>query len=172
LKRPPFKPVEAARTYSGSSSRYGADARLRRIRSLAWLLDRSIPIGGGRRIGLDPIIGLLPGAGDWLGAALSFYVLYQGARLGVPRAVLGRMAGNILVEAVVGAVPVLGDLFDFVWQANHRNLKLVEQAYRPTLRPRSFREIWLVLALFAVAFLGLLAALLFFVIKGIAAVLA
>src|SRR5687767_11533121 len=92
--------------------------RLNRVRALAWLLDRSIPIGGGWRVGLDPILGLLPGAGDWIGAVLSLYVVFESARLGAPAHLLLRMGGNILVEALIGTVPLIGDLFDFAWQAN------------------------------------------------------
>jgi hypothetical protein len=146
-----------------------SDRRLRRLRSLAWFLDRSIPIGKWR-IGVDPIIGMLPGAGDWIGAALSLYVLYQGARLGMPFGVLTRMGGNILVESIVGAVPILGDLFDFAWQANARNLALIEEHYRPNLEKRTLGRIWFALGLFAVVVLGLLAALVFFVAKAIIAV--
>ncbi len=115
--------------------------RLRRLRRTAWVLDRSIPIGGGRRIGLDPLFGLIPGLGDWLGALLSLYVIYEGTRLGIPFRVLARMGLNVTVEALVGTVPVAGDLFDFAWQANMRNLRLVESHYRPELRPRPLRRI-------------------------------
>ena len=133
-----------------------ADPRLARVRRLAWILDRSIPIGGGRAIGLDPIIGLIPGLGDWIAAGLSLYVFYEAARLGLPFPVLGRIGLNILIEAIVGAVPVLGDLFDFVWQANVRNVRLVEQHYRPSLPPRSFNQIWFALLLFAILLLSII----------------
>jgi hypothetical protein len=95
-----------------------AQRRLQRLRRLSWVLDRSIPIGRWR-IGLDPILGLFPGAGDWIGAVLSLYVVYESARLGAPAHLLARMGGNILVEALVGTVPILGDLFDFAWQAKY-----------------------------------------------------
>ena len=120
-----------------------AAARLRRLRGLAWVLDRSIPVGR-YRIGLDPLLGLLPGIGDWIGSLLSLYVVYEGARLGLPAGVLVRMGGNILVESTLGAVPVLGDLFDFAWQANSRNLALIERHYRPNHRGRSLRTLWIV----------------------------
>lgn len=134
-------------------------ARLRQIRSVAWILDRSIPIGKWR-IGLDPLLGLIPGLGDWAGATLSLYVLYHAARMGMPTPVLARMSGNVLIEAVVGTVPVLGDLFDMAWQANMRNVRLVEEHYEPKLRPRSLRKIWvglLVFAIFLLTLIGLLA---------------
>lgn len=145
-----------------------AALRFRRLRGLSWLLDRSIPIGKWR-IGLDPILGLLPGAGDWIGALLSFYVLYEGARLGMPGSVLMRMAGNILVETIIGAIPFVGDLFDFVWQANTRNMALIEQNYRPELRARPMRRVGAVLFIFLALVLALIAGLFFFVFKLIQA---
>src|SRR5688572_10077392 len=145
-----------------------AARRLGRLRSLAWFLDRSIPIGKWR-IGVDPLIGLLPGAGDWIGALLSIYVLYEGARLGLPLGVLGRMSGNILVETIVGAVPVLGHLFDFAWQANTRNLALIEAHYRPGMRARGLRKLWLALLMFTLVVLAVSGALIYFAIKGLLA---
>lgn len=139
-------------------------ARLQRVRRLAWVLDRSIPIGKWR-IGLDPLLGLIPGLGDWAGAVLSLYVLYQGARLGLPTPVLTRMSGNIIIEALVGAVPVLGDLFDMAWQANTRNVRLVEEHYRPQLRPRSLNQIWIGLLIFAIVLLTIIGVLAFLVVK-------
>ena len=118
-----------------------AENRLRRLRALAWFLDRSVAVGPNARFGLDPIVGMIPVIGDWIGAALSLYVVYEALRLGVAWLVLGRMLVNIAVETVIGVVPVLGDAFDFVWQANYRNLRLVEQYYHPRLRPRSMQSI-------------------------------
>ena len=142
-----------------------ADAarRLEGIRRVAWVLDRSIPIGAGRRIGLDPLIGLVPGLGDWLGAIISTWLVYQALRLGLPLPVLARMGLNITIEAIVGAIPLLGDLFDFAWQANHRNLKLVEAHYTPGLRPRSLRGIGIFFVVLAVILLAALAFLTAFI---------
>lgn len=140
--------------------------RLRRLDRLAWLLDRSIPIGKWR-VGLDPIIGLVPGAGDWIGAIISLYIVYEGARLGVPANVLMRMGGNVLVESVVGAVPVLGDVFDAAWKANTRNMALIRQHYNPARDARSLRWVWtlvLIIALLVLTAVGLLAYLFF---KGV-----
>lgn len=148
-----------------------ADRRLRRLQKFAWMLDRSIPVGGKWRIGIDPILGLIPGFGDWLGALASLYILYEGARLGVPVGVLARMAGNILLEAMFGAVPLLGDIFDFVWQANIRNLQLIEQHYRPQMRGRALRSVWLAVLMFALVVLGLLGLLVYVVARGVAAFL-
>lgn len=101
------------------------DPRVRRVRGLAHLLDDSIPLPGGFRVGLDAVIGLVPGIGDTAGAVLSAYILAEAARLGAPRALLLRMAANVGIETVVGAVPFLGDLFDAGWKANARNVALL-----------------------------------------------
>jgi hypothetical protein len=101
----------------------------RGLERLAWWLDSAIPIPGTRlRIGLDGLIGLVPGIGDVIGTVLSGYLIAQSARLGVPASTLARMVLNVAVETLVGAIPVLGDLFDFVWKANRRNVDLL-QAY-------------------------------------------
>ncbi len=99
-----------------------------RLRTLTRVLDDLVRIPGTRyRVGLDPLIGLVPGGGDAIGAVLSAYGLLVGARLGAPAAVLVRRCGNILLDMVVGTIPVLGDLFDFGWKANRRNLALLER---------------------------------------------
>ena len=100
--------------------------RLRRLRSLAWLLDNSIPLPGGMRIGLDAIIGLIPGIGDAIGALVSAYLINEARTLGAPRSVLLRMSGNVLIETLIGAIPFAGDIFDAAFKANMRNLALLE----------------------------------------------
>ena len=102
---------------------------LQRVRGLAWLLDNSIPIPGtGIRIGLDALIGLIPGLGDAAGALFSSYIVLEAGRLGASRSTLLRMGANVLIESVVGLVPLLGDLFDAGWKSNQRNLQLLERA--------------------------------------------
>lgn len=102
--------------------------RIEGLQRLGYLLDNSIPIPGTKyRIGLDALIGLIPGVGDLAGGVLSLYIILQSARLGIPRALLGRMAWNVAFETVVGSVPILGDLFDAGYKANLRNLALVQQ---------------------------------------------
>ncbi len=99
-----------------------------RLKRLAWLLDSSIPIPGTRlSVGLEALIGLLPFIGDLVGVLLSSYILGEAARLGASRSVLARMAFNIAVEGVVGLIPLAGDVFDAVWKANQRNVRLLEQ---------------------------------------------
>jgi hypothetical protein len=103
------------------------DPRLASLRALARWLDDAIQIPGTKlRIGLDPLLGLIPGVGDAAGALLSAYLVLAAARLGAPAGVLGRMAVHLAVDAFVGAVPFFGDLFDFGWKANTRNLRLLE----------------------------------------------
>ena len=115
---------------------YPENPRLRRIRMLSTLMDSSIVLPSGFRIGLDPLVGLLPGVGDALGALVSCYIIYEAARLGMRKRVLAGMLGNLVLDAIVGAFPVLGDVFDAVWKANMRNLRLVEKHYHPAQRER------------------------------------
>lgn len=101
---------------------------MQRLRALSRLLDSAIAIPGTRyRIGLDPILGLLPGGGDTAGMLMSLYIVLEAARLGASRSVLGQMAFNILLETLVGTVPVLGDVFDATWKSNVRNIQLLEE---------------------------------------------
>jgi hypothetical protein len=100
---------------------------LENARLLARLLDDVIPIPGtSYRIGIDPVLGLLPGIGDVLGAALSTWILLLASRLGAPPIVLARMGVNLALDTLLGLVPFAGDLFDAGWKANARNLRLLE----------------------------------------------
>lgn len=102
-------------------------ATLQRLRKFSRLLDNAIGIPGTKfRVGLDPILGIIPGAGDFIGTALSAYIVLEAARMGLPKETLGRMVSNIVLESAVGTIPVLGDLFDFAWKANTKNIELLE----------------------------------------------
>ena len=102
--------------------------RLRRLRRFAHWLDDGIALPGiPLRVGLDPIIGLLPLVGDAAGAALAVWILVEGARLRASRATLTRIFANTAIDALGGATPLLGDLFDVVWKANLRNVALLER---------------------------------------------
>jgi hypothetical protein len=101
--------------------------RLKRLRNFSRLLDNAIAIPGTNyRVGLDPILGLIPGGGDTVGLVFSCYVIYEASRLGASKTTLGQMTFNILLEAVVGTVPGVGDLFDVVWKSNARNMQLLD----------------------------------------------
>ena len=117
--------------------------RLKKIRAFTNLLDRCIRLPGGFRIGIDPIIGLVPGVGDFVATLLSFYLVYQGALLGVPKRIIVRMSGNVLIEAMVGTIPIVGDIFDAIFKANVRNLNLIEKHYYPSLKERSHARVLL-----------------------------
>ncbi|MEI6446184.1 MAG: DUF4112 domain-containing protein [Nostocales cyanobacterium ELA583] len=109
----------------------GYAPRLKRLRQLSGLLDNIITIPGTQvGIGLDPIIGLLPIGGDALGLIFSFYIIIEAAQLGVSTATLGRMVMNVIVDCLVGAIPMLGDLFDLAWKANNYNIILLEESLK------------------------------------------
>jgi hypothetical protein len=101
-------------------------ARLRRMRGLARLMDTALRIPGTRfSFGADSIMGLVPGVGDFAGAAISLYIVNEARRLGVPNDKLFKMLVNIGFDAAAGSVPLVGDLFDVYFKSNRRNLDLV-----------------------------------------------
>ena len=130
------------------------------LRRLTWLMDEVVRIPGTRlRFGLDPLIGLLPGGGDLAGAAVATYALIVAARLGASPAVLLRMAGNIALDTLAGAIPLIGDAFDVGWKSNRRNLDLLERyVANPRTATRASR---LVLASILVVLLALAAGVAF-----------
>ncbi|NJR70781.1 MAG: DUF4112 domain-containing protein [Synechococcales cyanobacterium CRU_2_2] len=101
--------------------------RLKHLRSLSHLLDNAIVIPGTKlRIGIDPILGLIPGLGDVSGVLFSAYIIVQAARWKLPTATLMKMLSNIGLDWLVGNVPLLGDFFDMGFKANARNVALLE----------------------------------------------
>ncbi|MEX2453871.1 MAG: DUF4112 domain-containing protein [Rhodospirillaceae bacterium] len=120
------------------------DPRLRRLERFADLLDSRFRVPGTDfRFGVDGLVGLIPGIGDTVTAVGGFYIIHQAWELGVRRRTLARMAGNLLIDALFGAVPVLGDAFDLVWKSNLRNIRLAtddirsQAARRRAARPRN-----------------------------------
>lgn len=96
-------------------------------KQFAELLDSKFRIPGTDiRFGIDPIIGLIPGAGDWLGAVASLYFLVYAAILQAKATVILRMLMNILLDLIIGAIPLIGEIFDVGWKANLRNARLLE----------------------------------------------
>lgn len=123
------------------------------IEQIAWLMDRSIQIGG-MRVGIDPILGLIPGIGDVFSTLISTVLIVQAHRSGVPKATVLRMMANVGIDTAVGAIPFVGDVFDFAWKANAKNLELYRSAVRGERRAK---QDWGFLAIVVVALLALLA---------------
>jgi hypothetical protein len=117
------------------------DPRLDGVRRVAHLLDEAFEIPGtGFRVGIDPIVGLVPGLGDLLPAIVGGYAIWVAWRLGAPTSLLVRMAANVGLDALAGSVPLAGDLFDAAWKPNLRNVRLVEGwLHRPGPARRSSR---------------------------------
>ncbi len=110
--------------------------RARSVRVLARLLDSAIPIPGTSwKIGLDPIVGLIPGIGDLVSAVLSGYIILEAARANAPTLTLAKMLGNVGVDTLFGAVPALGDVFDAAWKSNTRNVALLERHLEVVVTP-------------------------------------
>jgi hypothetical protein len=103
------------------------ERRMAGLRRMAELLDNAFQVPGtSYRIGLDPIIGLVPGIGDLVSPLFTIGMLLHARELGVPRVVQARMLINVAIDTIVGIVPVFGDLFDFAWKSNEMNLALLE----------------------------------------------
>lgn len=102
--------------------------RLKRVDRLARLLDSQFCIPGTNiRFGLDSIFGLVPVAGDTVTAAMAAYIIFEAFRIGVSRTIIVRMLGNLVIDWVVGSIPIVGDLFDLGFKANQRNIHLMER---------------------------------------------
>ncbi|SKB12675.1 conserved membrane hypothetical protein [Planktothrix sp. PCC 11201] len=100
---------------------------VRRMRRLSTLLDNAIRVPGTSiGLGIDPILGLIPGGGDILGGVLSIYIVFEAFKLGLPQETLVTMVSNIALETITGTVPVFGDIFDVAWKANVKNVELLE----------------------------------------------
>ena len=102
--------------------------RLDRLDALANLLDSALLVPGTNiRIGLDAAVGLIPGIGDIITTATALYIVHEARQLGAPKWLVARMIGNVAVDGLVGAVPLLGDVFDTLWRANRRNVDLLRR---------------------------------------------
>ncbi|HTZ03778.1 MAG TPA: DUF4112 domain-containing protein [Xanthobacteraceae bacterium] len=111
----------------------GRRAALDRLDLLATAFDTAFILPGTNvRFGVESLLRLVPGVGDALASLLSFYLLYEARRLGVPRLLLARMLGNVLLEGTVGLVPVAGDAFDVFFRANRRNVALLRTHFART----------------------------------------
>lgn len=137
----------------------------RRLEKLAWVLDSAIPLPGGYSIGVDGIVGLIPGVGDATTVLMSTYIIGEGVRCGAPKSILARMIGNVAIEAAVGAIPIVGDWFDIVFKANVRNVALLDNYVDNPEQTHRVSKWWMFGAAFALlAIIGgsVLLSLLFF----------
>jgi hypothetical protein len=118
------------------AGRYGEESRaaaLDRLDMMATVFDTAVLIPGTNiRFGVEAVLRLIPGIGDFAASALSAYLLYEASRLGVPKLLLVRMAANVILEGAVGTVPVAGDAFDIYFRANRRNVALLRKHFGRT----------------------------------------
>ncbi len=100
----------------------------KRVEAMEKVLERSFIIPGiNRPVGLDSIIGLVPVIGDIITMGMGAYIVWEARNLGLPKWKLLRMAGNVAFDSAVGAVPLAGDLFDFLFRSNTRNLRIIKK---------------------------------------------
>jgi hypothetical protein len=144
---------------------------LAEIEAITWALDNSIPVpgSGGRRFGLDALLGLVPIAGDLVSGVIGLYLIWRGSRLGVPKIVLARMLTNTAIDLAVGAIPFIGDAFDFWFKANTRNLALMRK--RLVDPAASTRDDWLVVGALALTVIGTIVLVAWFVATIVGSVL-
>jgi hypothetical protein len=130
--------MEIVRKMSGQSAaqRMGASLPLgrdpesvrRRIEAMEHLLERAFVVPGvNQPVGLDAIVGLIPVAGDLIGAALGLYIVWEARNLGMSKWQLARMTGRVGFDAALGSIPFAGDLFDFLYRSNSRNLQAIRK---------------------------------------------
>lgn len=110
------------------SSAGGEEAALKRVKLLARLMDDAVEVPGTNfRVGLDPILGILPGAGDAVSALISLYPVVEAYRLGASKTTLLKMLSLVGIDFVTGSVPVLGTIVDAIWKANEWNVNIIEK---------------------------------------------
>lgn len=135
-------------------------------KKFAEILDSRFTIPGTDiRIGIDPVLGLASGIGDVIGALFSVYFMLYATRLGARPSVLLRMFVNIMADMIIGSIPILGDLFDVVWKANLRNVRLLEQFKNnpERLETQSKWLMWLLFVILASIIIGLTIAIIWLI---------
>jgi hypothetical protein len=150
---------------------HAAEARIGRV---THVLDELVAIPGTRqRVGLDPIIGVIPVIGDSVAAVVGAWVIAEAARFGIPRIVLARMILNMLVDLAIGSIPIIGVVFDVVSRSNSANLALFrDHALDPDATTAGHRAFFAGLVLIMLGAIWLVAALTFRVLEAIAALIA
>ena len=137
---------------------FDADARLRWVERIARLMDSQFQLPGtGFRFGLDPLLGLVPVLGDLSSTAVSVALLLTMLRHGASGAVVVRMALNILIDTVIGGIPILGNVFDFAYKSNERNVALLRRHYAEGRHSGSGKGLVALLLLFFLVVFGLVA---------------
>jgi hypothetical protein len=123
------QPVQGELVFPGPSEG-GAEQRAAwQVRAISFWMDRAFVVPGlGWRFGLDPLIGLVPVVGDLVSTVASLYILAAATQLRVPRGTLLRMTLNVALDYVLGSLPIVGNVFDFVWKSNERNVRLLERS--------------------------------------------
>jgi Domain of unknown function (DUF4112) len=113
-------------TAFAAASKINRSVGLARIRRISQVMDMAWRIPGTKfRFGADSVIGLVPGAGDLVTMGVSLYVLAEAHRMGAPKSLLLKMAGNTAIDSGIGAIPLVGDVFDMFFKSNTKNAKLL-----------------------------------------------
>ncbi len=105
---------------------------LARVKKISHFLDKQIRLPGGIHIGADGLIGLIPGFGDIFGAGVSFWLIGIGRRHNISIFKQCKMMANILIDTLLGTIPLVGDIFDFVWKSNVKNAKIISDHLEKT----------------------------------------
>ena len=131
----------------------------RRIGRVTHVLDELVSVPGTPiKVGLDPVIGVIPIAGDALAALVGVWVILEASRFGIPRVVLGRMVANLVLDLGIGAIPLLGDAYDLFFRSNSRNLALFRRhALDPGASTRGEQGFFVGLLVLAIGLLWLAA---------------
>jgi Domain of unknown function (DUF4112) len=151
-------------------SRADRSRALTEVEALAWLLDNSIPVPGtgGRRLGIDALVGLVPVFGDLVSGGLGLFVVWRGSRMGLPRVVVARMLANSAIDFVIGSIPVIGDAFDLWFKANTRNLGIMRRYVEQP--DTSTRNEWLVISALVGILIAIVAVIGWMIVAVVAAV--
>jgi len=131
------------------------EERVIRLKRLSERLDETFTIPGtDYKIGIESIIGVIPLIGDLIGGIISTYIMYSGIKIGVSPRIIAQMAANIAIDFTIGSIPIIGDIFDFIWKANKKNVELIEET---TLRNEEHNKInYLIIATLIVGLVAII----------------
>ncbi|GAB3222374.1 DUF4112 domain-containing protein [Hymenobacter seoulensis] len=150
------------------STPFDQDERLRWVERISHLLDSQFRVPGTNwRFGLDPLMGLIPVVGGLPSLAVSGALILTMMRHGASGQLVVRMAFNVLIDTLIGAIPVLGNIFDFAYKANNRNVRLLREHYAEGKHQGSGKGILLLLAVFLAIVFGLVGWLIFLLFEWV-----